>query len=69
MSAIKNCTVLVWNNLIDSYHPDSESAKQRAATIASQWRIHVDCGSDYPRPHLEVMSAAQYIKNQHTSDF
>jgi len=69
MSLIKNCTVLVWNSLIDSYHADTESANQRAAFIVRQWQKHSDCGSEFPKPRLEVMSAAQYIKNQYTSDF
>jgi hypothetical protein len=69
MSAIKNCTVLVWNSMVDSYHVDAESAKQRAATIVCQWRMHVDCGSDYPKPRLEVMTAADFFRKQFANSF
>lgn len=69
MSAIKNCTVLVWNSLIDSYHADVESANERAAIIAKCWENHVDCGSEFPKPRLEVMSATQYIKSKFATDF
>lgn len=65
MSLIKNATVLVWSGLIDSYHADTESANQRAAFIVRQWQKRSDCGSELPRPRLEVMSAAQYIKKQY----
>lgn len=69
MSGIKNCTVLVWNSLVESYHVDAESANERAAFITMQWQKHTDNGYGFPKPRLEVMPAVQYIKNQYASNY
>jgi len=69
MSAIKNCTVLVWNDLVDSYHTDVASARERAAFIVHQWEQHTTCGSSFPKPRLEVTTAAEYIRKQYATSF
>lgn len=69
MSAIKNSTVLLLDGLIDSYHIDSTSAHERADKLLDLWQHHQSCGSEQPRPHLRIMTAAEFIETRQAVDF
>lgn len=69
MSAIKNCTLLLCNNQIDSYHIDSTSAHERADKLLDLWQHQAACGSEHPRPLLRIMTATEFIESRKAVDF
>jgi len=69
MSAIKNCTLLLCNNQIDSYHIDSTSAHERADKLLDLWQQQAACGSEHPRPLLRIMTATEFIESRKAVDF
>ena len=69
MSAIKNCTLLIRDDQIDSYHIDSSSAHERADKLIDLWQRHAACGSEYPRPKLRIMTADEFIESRKAVDF